>query len=349
MIIRIMLFAVLGWFAVTLNAATAPTAQPAPSVASPNAHVMPPWFKESFLDFRDDVRDAAKANKRVMIYFGQDGCPYCKQLIETNFTQKDIVAKMKKHFEAIEINLWGDRETVWIDGKTRSEKELAKALKVNFTPTLLFLDETGKVVLRLNGYYPPSRFSPALDYVAQRKEKTIAFSEYMKTAGTTGTPATGILHDEAFFMKPPLVLQRNKIPAKKPLLVFFEQAQCPGCDEMHSDALKRPEIRALMDKFDVARIDIRSNEPVLTPDGKKMTSSEWAKSMTIGYTPSLLFFDPRGNEIFRTEAYLKSFHLQSALEYVASGAYAKQPEFQRYIESRAAAIRERGGKVELWK
>ena len=80
-----------------------------------------------------------------------------------------------------------------------------------------------------------------------------------------------------------------------------------------------------------------------------MTSSEWAKSMTIGYTPSLLFFDPRGNEIFRTEAYLKSFHLQSALEYVASGAYAKQPEFQRHIESRAAAIRERGGKVELWK
>lgn len=327
-------------------AATAPAAAP---IASPNAHEIPAWFKESFLDFREDVREAAAAKKRIMIYFGQDGCPYCKQLLETNFTQKDIVAKMKKNFEAIAINMWGDRETVWIDGKSRGEKEFAKALKVNFTPTLLFLDENGKVILRLNGYYPPARFNAALDYVAQHKEKTIAFGEYMKSVGAGPTPSTGILHDEPFFMKPPLVLQRNKIPAKKPLLVFFEQAQCSGCDEMHSDSLKRPEVRALMDKFDVARIDIRSDAPVLTPDGKKLTSSQWANALNIGYTPSLAFFDQRGKEVFRTEAYLKSFHLQSALEYVASGAYVKQPEFQRYIESRAAGIRERGGKVELWK
>lgn len=327
-------------------AATAPTAEPVPS---PNAHDIPAWFKESFLDFREDVREAAAAKKRIMIYFGQDGCPYCKQLLETNFTQKDIVAKMKKNFEAIAINMWGDRETVWVDGKSRSEKEFAKALKVNFTPTLLFLDESGKVILRLNGYYPPARFNTALDYVAQRKEKTVAFSEYMRSVGAGPTPTTGILHDEPFFMKPPLILQRNKIPSNKPLLVFFEQAQCSGCDEMHSDGLKRPEIRALMDKFDVARIDIRSNAPVLTPDGKKLTASTWANALNIGYTPSLVFFDQRGKEVFRTEAYLKSFHLQSALEYVASGAYVKQPEFQRYIESRAAGIRERGGKVELWK
>lgn len=327
-------------------AANAPAPPPIPS---PNAHEIPAWFKESFLDFREDVREAAASKKRVMIYFGQDGCPYCKQLLETNFTQKDIVAKMKKNFDAIAINMWGDRETVWIDGKSRSEKEFAKALKVNFTPTLLFLDETGKVILRLNGYYPPARFNAALDYVAQHKEKTIAFAEYMKSVGAGPTPATGILHDEPFFMKPPLVLQRNKIPAKKPLLVFFEQAQCSGCDEMHSDGLKRPELLALMNKFDVARIDIRSNDPVLTPDGKKLTAAQWANALNIGYTPSLVFFDQRGNEVFRTEAYLKSFHLQSALEYVATGAYLKQPEFQRYIEARAAKIRERGGKVELWK
>lgn len=337
--------------ALLLSSFTAHSATPpaAPAIASPNAFEMPPWFKNSFLDFREDVREAARAKKRIMIYFGQDGCPYCKQLLETNFTQKDIVAKMKKHVDAIAINMWGDRETVWIDGKTRNEKEFAKSLKVNFTPTLLFLDESGKVILRLNGYYPPARFNAALDYVAQRKEKTVAFGEYMKSVGAGPTPSTGILHDEPFFMKPPLLLQRNKIPAKKPLLVFFEQAQCSGCDEMHADGLKRPEMLALLDKFDVARIDIRSNAPVLTPDGKKMTSSQWGKALDIGYTPSLVFFDQRGKEVFRTEAYLKSFHLQSALEYIASDAYLKQPEFQRYIESRAAGIRERGGKVELWK
>ena len=47
--------------------------------ASPYAIDIPPWFTESFLDFRDDIRDAAREARRLMIYFGQDGCPYCRR------------------------------------------------------------------------------------------------------------------------------------------------------------------------------------------------------------------------------------------------------------------------------
>ena len=39
------------------------------------------------------------------------------------------------------------------------------------------------------------------------------------------------------------------------------------------------------------------------------------------------------------EAYLKAFHLASSLDYVASGAYRKQPSFQRFIQARAEKIR----------
>lgn len=35
------------------------------------------------------------------------------------------------------------------------EKSFAKSLRVQFTPTLLMLDEKGETVLRLNGYIPP--------------------------------------------------------------------------------------------------------------------------------------------------------------------------------------------------
>ena len=74
--------------------------------ASPEIEI-PAWFKNSFLDLRDDLRDAAAARKRVMIYFGQNGCPYCKRLMEVNFRQADIVAKTRRHFDAIEINIFG--------------------------------------------------------------------------------------------------------------------------------------------------------------------------------------------------------------------------------------------------
>src|SRR2546430_5804353 len=66
--------------------------------ASPHAIEVPSWFSETFLDLREDVREAAKEGKRLMIYFGQDGCPYCKALMQTNFTQPRIVEKTRGNF-----------------------------------------------------------------------------------------------------------------------------------------------------------------------------------------------------------------------------------------------------------
>ncbi len=60
-----------------------------------------------------------------------------------------------------------------------------------------------------------------------------------------------------------------------------------------------------------------------------------------------MFFDG-GKEVFRVEAYLRPFHLASALEYVASGAYRKEPSFQRFIQARAERMRASGQSVELW-
>ena len=50
----------------------------------------PHWFKESFLEFEDDVAEAAAADRRVMLYFHQDGCPYCARLVEENFADPHL-------------------------------------------------------------------------------------------------------------------------------------------------------------------------------------------------------------------------------------------------------------------
>ena len=126
----------------------------------------PAWFTESLLDLREDVAEAAAQKKRVLLYFGQDGCPHCKRLMEVNFRQADIVRKAQQHFVALALNIWGDREVTWTDGTVATEKRLAARLKVQFTPTILFLDERGNVALRLNGYYEPPEFERALDRAA---------------------------------------------------------------------------------------------------------------------------------------------------------------------------------------
>ena len=313
---------------------------------SPHAIDIPPWFRETFLDFREDVREAAKDGRRLMVYFGQDGCPYCRELMRVNFADKAIADKTRRHFLAVAMNIWGDREVVWTDGRTLTEKMLAAHLKVQFTPTLLFFDEAGAIALRLNGYYPPHQFRAALDYVAAGEEKKTGFGAYLQKHART--PASGRLHEQPFFLKPPLDFDRSRRPGSRPLAVLFEQRQCAACDELHRQGFANPDARALVRRLDVARLELFGSERLVTPQGKSLTAEQWGRELKIAYTPTLVFFDEKGVESFRVEAYLRPFHLASGLDYVASGAYRSEPSFQRFIQARAEKIRAAGGQVDLW-
>jgi thioredoxin-related protein len=303
----------------------------------------PPWFAESLLFIKEEAADAAREGKRVMLYFGQDGCPYCRQLIEVNFRQQRIVDKMKKGFVAIALNIWGDREITWSDGRAMSEKQLTAALKIQFTPTLLFLDEKGDVALRVNGYLPPERFESALDYVAGRMEGKLPFADFQKAVA----PANPKLNEQAFFIKPPYDLRRK--PGGKPLAVLFETPHCAGCDELHREGFTRKEVLEQVKRFDVVRISTLSGESIVAPGGQPFRASDWASALKLTYVPAIVFFDDRGREVFRIEAYMRPFHLAGSLEYVASGAYRSEPSFQRFLQAESERLRARGEPVDLWK
>jgi len=312
---------------------------------SPYAIDIPAWFSESFFDFRDDVADAAKDGRRVMVYFGQDGCPYCRELMVTNFSQRAIVDKMRGKFVAIALNIWGDRETTWLDGRKRTEKALARYLDVQFTPTLLFLDEEGNVAARLNGYWPPHTFEAALDYVVAKDERREPLAAYL--ARRAPEPARASLADEPFFMRPPYDLAR--LQGGKPLAVVFETPYCAPCDELHVVTLRRPEVQATLKPFDVARFGLGARTEIVAPDGAKVKADAWARDLNVTYTPAIVFFDAGGREVFRIDAYLRPFHVASAFEYVGSGAYKTEPSFQRFIQARAERLRTAGEPADLWR
>jgi len=332
------LFAIL-WIASA--AISGARAQP----VAPSAIDILPWFSETFLDFRENIADAAREQRRLLVYVGQDGCPYCRQVMVSNFSQRRIVDKTRAHFVAIALNIWGDRELKWVDGRTMTEKELARALRVQFTPTILLFDENGGVVARPDGYYPPQRFEGVLDYVAGRREHREPLGAYL--ARTVRESASPTLHDEPFFERPPYDLSRK--PGDKPLAVVFETTACKGCDELHGEAFRRPEALALLVRFDVARFALGATTPLTAPDGSATTAYAWARALQVIYTPSVVFFDASGVEVFRISAYLRPFRLASSLQYVADGAYSSEPSFQRYMQRRADALRARrtGGSVAM--
>ncbi|NEX22849.1 thioredoxin fold domain-containing protein [Thiorhodococcus mannitoliphagus] len=317
-----------------------------PGLQNPGYHEQPAWFKASFLDLREDVAEAEAAGKRLMLYFYQDGCPYCAKLLHESFGDRAIASLAREHFEVIAINLWGDREVTALDGEATTEKAFASALGVQFTPTLLLLDESGDVVLRINGYFPPHRFQAALRYVAERLESSgQGFNAFAAAGGLE--QATGQLHEEGGFLSKPLRLAENRAESERPLVVMFEQPLCKACDELHLDILRREPVAVSLSALDGAVLNAFSTERLQTPDGRTLAARDWAKEMGIEYTPSLVFFDADGAEVFRTEGYLKAFHIQGALDYVATGAYRWQPSFQRYLSERRTALEARGIQVDL--
>lgn len=314
-------------------------------MVNPGYHAPPPWFKMSFLDIREDVEDAAASGRRVMLYFYQDGCPYCALLLEDNFSDREIGETTQAHFDTIAINIWGDREVTDFHGDPVSEKEFARRLKVMYTPTLLMLNEQGEVVLRLNGYLPPHKFRVALDYAGAKREASGPFNAYLEA--NSASEASGKLHIKPWYIRPPYRLADTLRDSGRPLLVLFEQKRCSACDELHMDVFRRAETRKLLRQFDIVLLDTWSDEPLQTPQGVDTNVRDWARELNIAYTPSQVFFDASGREVFRSEAYLKAFHIQSVLDYVASQAYLEQPEFQRFVEARADALRAQGIEVDL--
>lgn len=314
-------------------------------VPSPHAIDIPRWFSNSLLDFKDETAEAAREGKRVMVYFGQDGCPYCKALMKASFGPGPITDKTRKHFVAIAVNIWGDAEVTWIDGTPTTEKALARRLKVQFTPTLLFLETDGRLVLRLDGYLPPERFTHVLDYVIERRDRELSLAEYL--TAQLKEPEIPVRGTRPYLLRDPGKLARAG--RGRPLAVLFESPSCKACVEMHEEGFKREPLRRLLVGFDVARLVAGAPAALVTPDGRRMDAAAWARDLKIKLYPTVVFFDAQGKEVFRFDGYMRPFHIESAFDYVASGAYGREPQFQRFVQARADKLRDRGTPVDLWR
>lgn len=304
----------------------------------------PEWFKQSFLDLNEDVEEAFSEDRHLMLYFYQDGCPYCKMFIENDLGQYDIAEYAQQNFDIVAINIFGALEVTDVDGEALAESKYAMKTKVMFTPTLLVYGEDGSVVFRMNGYYPPPRFRAVMRFITERRYTDERFVEYY---GSQDKQAEGgVLHvADSTLPGPPFDLTMRD--SNKPLLVMFEQKECLGCDELHQDIFRRPETQDILEQFEVAVVDIRAREALTTPSGKETDSLSWAMRLGVKTVPTQVLFDAEGKEVFRNEGYVKAFHVQSILDYVASGAYAEYEDFQRYIQVRADRLREEGVAINL--
>ena len=151
-----------------------------PKQASSNENYHPEWFKQSFLDLKDDIQEAGGQNKKLILYFYQDGCPYCKKLIKYNLADKTALTLAKNNFDIIAINIFGALEVTDIDGEVLSEKQYSKKMNINFTPSMIVFNEKNQAIFKMHGYYALDKFTAMLKYLTEKNQQKETFSEYFK-------------------------------------------------------------------------------------------------------------------------------------------------------------------------
>ena len=299
----------------------------------------PEWFKLSFLDLREDVREVRETGKQgLMVYYGQKYCAYCKQFLETDLEAEDIQAYVREHFDIIGLDIHGDRTVTDLNGVELLESALAVREKTNFTPSLVFYNTDGQEVMRLRGYYPPYRFRAALEYVADGHYKSENFRQYLARADVPLVFDPGDLNDEPVFLRGPYMQDRSVITADRPLAVFFEQGNCHACDVLHTGPMRDPEIMTRFEQLENIQLSFWADTPVVTPSGERLTARQWGEKLGLFYTPTLIFFDNDGSEIMRVDSVVQFYRLRNVLDYILSGGYHEYPSFQRWRISQSPRL-----------
>lgn len=297
---------------------------------------IPGWFKESFLEIKEDSREAAESDKHVILFMHLESCPYCSRMLNENFREGSTKEYIETNYDVVAINILGDREVIWGEGESYIEKSLASELKVRFTPTVVFLNSKGQKVLQLNGYRKPVALKQALNYVKEKKYYKIKFSDYLEQQNK-------VVYTFRSHKDFELVTDFSKV--KGPMAVVFEDKSCAGCDEFHEKVLNSKDVLEETKKVKLVRLDANSNNEIIDINGNKTTVKKWAKKLKMDYRPGTITFD-NGEEISRADGRLYHFHYKELLRHTSSGSYFEYPSYNQYLRVRERKLRAAGVQID---
>ena len=167
-----------------------------------------------------------------------------------------------------------------------------------FTPTSL---ADPRLAVRVQDHFD----ALVLDYLIGGDFERASFRDCVatRTANEAQRPAGYRLRPDPLFSAPPYALDRSRTPAQRPLLVIFEGEDCKDCASLHNAVLALSEVRDLLGRFEVVRLDAGdAATPLVAPDGTRTTPASWYEETGFSALPALLFFEEGGREVLRTDA-----------------------------------------------
>jgi thioredoxin-related protein len=298
----------------------------------------PAWFKQSFLDLREDLEDALVAGKQgIMLFISSRRCSYCKAFLDRALSDPEIKRRVQAGFDVIGLDIFSDLEMVDVDGRSYHVNQFVTKVKAAYTPTLIFYGAGGQRLLRIVGYYPPEKFERVLDYLEGRHYREEPLRSYLarNEPDSSGGPFDHLV-DRELFRRPPYILDRRAADGQRPLLVVFERGKCEACVRLHRRVLADDAIRELIGHFEAVQLDISdASERLITPAGERITAKQWYEHLDLSYSPAIVFFDESGTEVMRLDSETLRYRMEGSLQLVLDKGYRDDAQLQRWRRAQA--------------
>ncbi|MCG6873179.1 MAG: thioredoxin fold domain-containing protein [Gammaproteobacteria bacterium] len=104
------------------------------------------------------------ADRPLVVFFEQVRCHACDVLHGGPLSDAGIASKFAR-LDAVQLNMWSDTPVITPSGRKTTARDWAAELGLYYTPTLVFFDEQGIEILRIDSVIWIYRLNNVLDYV----------------------------------------------------------------------------------------------------------------------------------------------------------------------------------------
>jgi thioredoxin-related protein len=112
------------------------------------------------------------AKKPVAVFFEQPTCHACNVLHAGPLKNKKIIEGLKQ-MQVVQLDRYSDTKVITPSGKKTTARKWSEELGIYYSPTILFFDDNGKELLRIDSVIRFYRLNGVLEYILSK-----AYLEY---------------------------------------------------------------------------------------------------------------------------------------------------------------------------